>query len=97
MAAWQADVISTELDAQANVVIIKDFLCHAVQGMAVGMWLELATSISECSQDVNEVMRFDGNHLGPVIRLESAANSLGSARVIVSTGFFASMPVFPSS
>ena len=63
MAAWQADIVGTELYAQADVTIAKDLLCNAVQRVAIGMWLEFRASVSNRRDDVDEMVRFDSDHV----------------------------------
>ncbi len=59
MAAGQADVISSQLNAEDYLSIAKEFLCNRMHGVPIGMRLELRKSVSECRQDVDEVMRLD--------------------------------------
>jgi hypothetical protein len=63
VAAWQADIVGTELYAQADVTIAKDLVCNAVQRVAIGMWLELRAAVSNRRDYVNEVVRFDSDHV----------------------------------
>ncbi len=66
MAAGKTNIVSSQLDAEIDVAIIEDLHRDAVHRMPVGMWSELRRFTSKRCDDVNEVMRFDRNHVGEV-------------------------------
>jgi hypothetical protein len=63
VAAGKADIVSSQLDTEADITICQDFPGYTVNSMAVRMGKKLPVFFSQCCHDVNEVMGLDYNHV----------------------------------